>query len=324
MNIQDFIGNPSVYAVQQDDGSYRPVREPLDGWADHLAGTRTLGTYVLQMDKARFMVFDDDTGDLGMAQQLKAAAGLRGLNAGVEFSGRKGYHVWVLFARWLPAADVQRLAKAIAADVGFTGEVFPKQTVARDLGNLVKLPGGVHRVTGQRSRFIGPEPALNTVGAFQAALDALPPAPVVSSSSTDSRPCLESIADQPPREGERHNLLFHVAGFMRYNGYPERFIEEVLVNLADAEFPEEELDEIIRDAQYPMCNALGPDRHCPDGECIKDRRGQVSPGNLKHAPDGSVVKVTIARRRTRDGRVDALDVEHPDGKGTIVLHGSDR
>ncbi len=59
-----FISNPEHYAVQQRNGSYWRVCEPLtlDLVAAHLEGRVTLGTYLLDSESCcTFAVFDADS-----------------------------------------------------------------------------------------------------------------------------------------------------------------------------------------------------------------------------------------------------------------------
>src|SRR5438034_10640221 len=61
-----FVHCWSQYAVQQRDGSYWRVREPLTLplLAAHLAGRCTLGTYLLdEFSQCSFAVFDADSDD---------------------------------------------------------------------------------------------------------------------------------------------------------------------------------------------------------------------------------------------------------------------
>ena len=69
-------------------------------------------------------------------------------------------HLWLFFAEPVPAAVVKRFFEAVVQRVGPPGpelqwEVFPKQEqVAEDqLGNLIKLPLGIHLKTGRRCLF---------------------------------------------------------------------------------------------------------------------------------------------------------------------------
>ena len=76
----------------------------------------------------------------------------------LEFSGRKGYHVWIFFEPTIQAEYAQKLVKARLNRIGSNRhEVFPKQTelnASRKFGNLVKLPLALHRVSGKRSEIL--------------------------------------------------------------------------------------------------------------------------------------------------------------------------
>lgn len=323
MRLTRYVGNTNAYAVQQLDGGYRPVRAPLTNEVleSHLRGEQTIGTYLMDMDKARSIVFDDDNGDLAIAQALASTCKRKGLSAGVEFSGRKGYHVWVLFAEWETAADVRRIAKSVAAEVGFTGEVFPKQDAARDLGNLVKLPFGLHRVTGQRSRFVGPEPSLNAHGTFARVLAEVPADVNQRNGSVPQGPtqfpCLESIQTMPPREGERNILGFHFACHLRRLGLLDEAIRAALATVVDPDSLDPgEFDSIVEHSEFsgPICDSISPDRHCPEDACLKSRSVRwlaQRPGQLRHAAEGEpVVFVTLKHTES------VVELSHPDA--TIV------
>ena len=72
-----------------------------------------------------------------------------------EFSGRKGYHVWIFFNRPVFASYGQALVKARLSAAKIYGvEVYPKQTELnenRKYGNLVKIPQALHKVSGKKS-----------------------------------------------------------------------------------------------------------------------------------------------------------------------------
>ncbi len=93
---------------------------------------------------------------------VRAAASL-GVPAYLEDSGSKGRHVWIFFETPIPAVAARRIGNAIiagspvACPPEITIEVFPKQNrVDKDggLGNLIKLPLGIHLVSGSRSLFL--------------------------------------------------------------------------------------------------------------------------------------------------------------------------
>lgn len=318
VELMDFVGNPDLYAVQQGDGSYQgPVRAPITRnlLTKHLAGDITLGTYTVRYDKARYFVFDVDSRDLALARSLAAEATARGFFPGIEFSGKKGYHIWVLLSGWEPAGDVQRLAKSIAKTVGFTGEVYPKQAVARDTGSLIKLPLGVHQETGNSSKFLT-VPGFSTAEGFMKALSALPleASLVTAPANKDFFPCLGSIQDDPPKPGERNNLTFHYAAMLRRQGLHTAALRAVLEDLnASIGLSQVELDGIISNSEFsgPICDQLPDSRRCGE-TCIKARStGALSlrPGQLRHATDGELVVVQVGKH----GAVpNLLELEHPD------------
>ena len=183
-----FAGRKDVYARQwiDDDGKagYVPVREALtvDVMKAHLQGDLTVGVYpIFEGDQAHFLALDIDIKkealnkaqendalmDVLRAQVCKdvrricAGFGSLKLPVCVEDSGHKGAHVWLFFDRPVRAAHVRKFGRAFVKrfgplSEGLQWELFPKQdAVGEDeLGNLIKLPLGVHRKTGRRALFV--------------------------------------------------------------------------------------------------------------------------------------------------------------------------
>ncbi len=183
-----FQGREDCFArqwVDRNKGSqgYVPVRRPLEmsDVLEHLQGRKTYGIYLLQQDsRVRLGVLDADLhlelrSQEGMAKKrdsvrreqqflltrlMETAKGWH-LPCLVEFSGGKGFHFWFFLEEPLPAGLVrsvlQRLAARLQPDLScFQLEVFPKQDrlEGKGLGNLVKLPLGIHRLTGRPSYFL--------------------------------------------------------------------------------------------------------------------------------------------------------------------------
>ena len=171
MMVELFGEQRDCVAVQQADGSYWCVRQewgPAEV-AEHLLGRRTMAVYPVRMDLdgvgiGRWLCHDLD-GGVDSIEELEALLSVYadlGLAEAVqgEFSGRKGFHVWV-FGPPMPAALLGRLGRHAASLAGVeSAELFPKQTrlSGNRVGNPVKLPLGVHQVTGKRCLFAdGPE-----------------------------------------------------------------------------------------------------------------------------------------------------------------------
>src|SRR6266568_2157042 len=146
-----FVHCWSQYAVQQRNGSYWRVREPLTlaHVAAHLEGRWTLGTYLLdENEQCAFAVFDADRADgllrlAGLAMELAA----QGIPTLLEAS-RRGGHLWVHLAEPTPAALVRSWLLPFA--VALSVELYPKQDRLGPDGAcaLIRLPLGIH----QRSR----------------------------------------------------------------------------------------------------------------------------------------------------------------------------
>jgi len=184
-----FRGRENCFARQWVDKEnkkqgYVPVRREmtLKDVNDHLMGYKTYGIYLLtQSSHVYTAVLDVDLklsyrqGKLSaterssikrerdyLLQRIPELSQAMNLQTLVEFSGGKGYHFWYFFANPQPAELARKLlnflAQKIKPDLSyFDLEVFPKQNQinGNSLGNLVKLPLGVHRLTGKTSYFIG-------------------------------------------------------------------------------------------------------------------------------------------------------------------------
>ncbi|NCC25379.1 MAG: DNA primase [Deltaproteobacteria bacterium] len=182
-----FRGREDCFARQwanRNEGTagYVPVRRPMTSQdlRDHLQGRKTYGVYLMEgPGTVRLGVIDADlakslrTGKLDSAKRsavyrdrdfmlnrVPEVAAEAGLSCLTEFSGGKGFHFWFAFEAPVPAARVRHVLGRIATVVGrdltaFNLEVFPKQDKVGEagLGNLVKLPMGLHRVSGKASEF---------------------------------------------------------------------------------------------------------------------------------------------------------------------------
>ncbi|HOG26870.1 MAG TPA: CRISPR-associated primase-polymerase type A1 [Candidatus Cloacimonas sp.] len=181
-----FAGRENCYARQwvSDKGKtgYTPVIEPLNPVLirNHLQGIQTLGVYQLTLkNQVKWIVFDIDIindylddihdphfrewVDNGFLQVLNNFDNILQtfqLRAVYEYSGYKGYHIWLFLQEYTSAAIARTFALKLATQIDISSfpfqiEVFPKQTrtSTNNFGNLIKLPGGVHRFSGLKSTF---------------------------------------------------------------------------------------------------------------------------------------------------------------------------
>jgi hypothetical protein len=283
--------------------------------------------------KARFVCWDVDEDDIEKVNALRKAAqelGAMPRSLGVEYSGKKGYHLWLVLQDYLPADELRRFGKAVCALAGVDCEVNPKQAEVRDLGNLVKLPGSVHRVTGKPNDFIETVPLPMPLVAWQEYVVPKLPQQVQGHRSgggrADSRfPCLESIQSEGVSEGGRNIQLFHLATMFRRHGATDETVELILRNINEKCEPpvdEFELQSIVESSRHsgPICDQLPRERQCGD-LCIKARLSGLNtrPGQLRNAGVGECVVVRL------DSRAGAtVTFGHPDlqtAKGAL-RHGA--
>jgi len=163
-----FAHRRDTYAVQQEDGSYIRLEEPLtvDVLRRHLAGDITVGTYQINPvdNTVKWICFDVDPEHVKDPQQVTVALYNESCR---RFSRRTvlleasrwpdpSFHIWVFFEPEFPAKAARWLGHKILEYTGVIVELFPKQAEVNpgDFGNLMKLPGGFHRETKKWSTFL--------------------------------------------------------------------------------------------------------------------------------------------------------------------------
>lgn len=149
-----FIHNEDYYAKNTDNG-WVFIDQDLTSLdvKQHLTGTKTLGIYPIAVDgTVKWVAWDIDTDDQA---DLYALLGELEPPYIVETTGNRGWHVWQFFSAPVPASHAKEYADTKAQLAGLTCECFPKQYEignSRPGQNLLRLPFGVHRKTGRRSK----------------------------------------------------------------------------------------------------------------------------------------------------------------------------
>jgi len=360
-----FVHRDDVFAEQQKSGAYFPVRAPItdDDLAEHLDGLASYGVYVIrpsdQTDK--YVVFDLDTHDETAAAFLRT--GLEGVVNPVLFdlrcllqesSGSKGIHVWLFLSEPLPARQVRAWVEGTflpywrAVQPNTPIEVFPKQDTVEPggYGNLVKLPLGVHAVSGKKSeldRVQGWAGSIDEVVPLDSRL--VPEAPPVapprpSGASALSRaglgsvgmtcpprpfPCIDRILRDGVGEGYRDRAMFHLALYMFGHGIDQDLAEEACIRANenfDPPLTEREVRQKVASAYRgrfasARCGSdwlvdvcPGP---CRDGWSVR----QVQGGTLKRAEPGDTVEVEVVRVTSSDRK--RVTVSHPDADNQPTL-----
>ncbi|RMF98478.1 MAG: hypothetical protein D6734_00185 [Candidatus Schekmanbacteria bacterium] len=188
--VELFSGREGVYArqwaSQTGDTGYSVVREPFTFKVakNHILGNFTVGIYPVRLDNTvNFIAFDIDISSrfipkfITDRQQWKSAKKVALKTAKsivnecatsdvfsyIEDSGYKGYHCWIFLKSPLRASIARdfarRIVSSIKADDFLSIEIFPKQKFVKEgsLGNLIKLPFGIHRKTMERGLFVDGE-----------------------------------------------------------------------------------------------------------------------------------------------------------------------
>lgn len=176
-----FQGREGVHAMEAVDRaghrSFLPVHRPLleEDWKAHLRGEKTLALPLVRTGDTALLgvldvdlekrILDERPGELegllgralGTALKLRAELQRRGALALLEFSGHKGYHLWLRLAEPMACHQLRRWLLEVVRAIGplpegVRVEEFPNRDRLRfdAVGPLVKLPLGIHSRTGRR------------------------------------------------------------------------------------------------------------------------------------------------------------------------------
>lgn len=184
-----FRGRNDVYATQKkfQNGNYGyiPVHQNFntDVIKRHFKGEQTIGLYLLDknssvstfcididikkayieefvngFDKAKFQKALIETAQIIIKKFYD-----NGLQLYPERSGYKGYHLWGFIEDSVNAKLIRAICKKLLEELSFSEiihiDLFPAQDYlsGKGFGNLVKLPLGIHRKTGNRSFLLTPD-----------------------------------------------------------------------------------------------------------------------------------------------------------------------
>jgi len=187
--MNSFAGREDIYGIETlVSGSKRQPTTQLFPLTEqeiykHLQGTVTIDTYIQRPNgTVRYVVADIDvskkillSNERGsdvynsyLNKARKTAEDLLkiyhsfGFTGYLEYSGCRGYHVWLLFSEWIPVryanmlCDVLEQKISLLGDDGVNIEFFPNKTRIKPgkYGQAIKIPYGFHVYTGELSYFI--------------------------------------------------------------------------------------------------------------------------------------------------------------------------
>ncbi len=182
-----FAGREDMYSREyininhQRKTEYVAAQLNINVLKKHMDGQETIGTYLVRSnDTVKYAVFDVDiikkilmqNGNDALPEFLSRAGSyvLRmkgilhdmGLKTYIEFSGYRGYHLWLFFTEWVPLRYVYTLQEMVRRKLGemddeaLSLECFPMQNRRKSghAGQNVKMPYGIHLSSGKRSYFV--------------------------------------------------------------------------------------------------------------------------------------------------------------------------
>lgn len=205
---------------------------------DHFNGTITLGAYtVLPGNVVRWAAWDIDASDIKKAREIakKLSDFLteHGIPHGIQFSGKRGYHIYVFFGEAISAEEVKKACEEIRSVLALQKngdpavEVFPKQgrlTDSNPLGNLLRLPLGAHPETKVITTFVGTEKWEEG--------EPVDPEQIFSAKTT-LKDLQKAISEQDPFDsivnlmapywgsGQRHKITLAFSGYLAHSGWVE-------------------------------------------------------------------------------------------------------
>ncbi|MCC9117504.1 hypothetical protein LOY18_12000 [Staphylococcus capitis] len=159
-----FISSKQARIEQQADGSYYTKRNGLarEHLLNHIVGTQTVGIFSGKTF-SKYICFDVDTGKESIAQARNDVRVLRSVLCNdfnipydyipVAYSGNKGYHVYLFFDNVICVDYLHAFYREVLDRAGYSTSEIEFRPTAK-LG--VKLPLGIHRVTGKRCNFVDP------------------------------------------------------------------------------------------------------------------------------------------------------------------------
>lgn len=152
--LHTFVGRRNAFAVQRADGGYWRVKHPLThrDIVNHLTGTQTLGSYVMnEHGLCSYAVVDADS-ENGLHDLVKLQRELASqrIPSYLEQS-RRGGHLWVFLATPVHASVVRAW---LLPNCPQGMEFYPKQEEGHGYGSLIRLPFGVHRKSAKRYPFV--------------------------------------------------------------------------------------------------------------------------------------------------------------------------
>jgi len=214
----------------------------------------------------KWLAFDFDASpaqSLTQAVRLQTFLTQNNIPSFLEFSGRKGYHVWIFLSAPIESTRAVAWLNTIKRSLNFPirVETFPKQAWKKDekarKGNVLKVPFGLHPVTGQRCLFGNVDGQGNFITTDKITFVYCDPAKLQIATQTSIVEVLSDILAPHWIAGVRHDLALALSGYLMKVGWTSVQVSELIEAIAKkADDPE-------------LANRLG---------CVKDTEARLEKG----------------------------------------------
>lgn len=312
-----FVSRADVFAVASEEKpGYQCIRKKLVDRVleGHLAGKFSVGSYVVLPGKnlARILCFDIDQNRKRTVKRIaeQVAYFVPRENVVVEKTGGRGWHVWLLFDSWLPAATIKTFGKRIVTDAnpGSKVEIFPKgaEVEARGFGTLVRLPLGKHPRTGGEGELLTIDFELLELKDVKLTSEDLIPEVVIEAETGPKAvmkrvkkwPCIAAI-EKGVTEGQRDEAMFALACHYRDQGLSKSVVFKAVQEANEKNLPSlersvirEKTNSAFEDKAKIGCSTPILKDFCKRNICWLHRSGQVE-GKRRTWRVGDLIKADL-------------------------------
>ena len=112
----------------------------------------------LGRDEVLFQEYMKKAGKIAL--QIQAVIRKMGMESYIENSGYRGYHVWLFLNGWIRTQYANMFQEAVIRQLSLENDInvecFPNRSKVKDgkMGQLIKIPWGIHSRTGRRTQFL--------------------------------------------------------------------------------------------------------------------------------------------------------------------------
>ncbi|WP_415277429.1 reverse transcriptase domain-containing protein [Clostridium perfringens] len=161
-----FISAESIfYKSKIEDGrlEYEEIKFKITSkeFENHINGKYCFAKNLNSNGKSNILVLDlDNKSDLDKAkkeaEKIQNILLGREIDSYIEFSGMKGYHVWIFFYEYIEIDLLNIWIERILEKASLTSniEIRPKKEIIAESEEIIKLPLGLHPISNERCEFL--------------------------------------------------------------------------------------------------------------------------------------------------------------------------